>query len=149
MVWRSLKCCLLYTSSFLSLAYLRMWGASSFKIMSVSYTHLDVYKRQVQVKPSKPIGEIGQDTFGNVPEFEDRGIRKRAILAVGRQDVDPSDLRPHTEGVEVLGASSDHLICDVEDAEDLVHVGKILSFDISYNTLLRASTSLYVSKEVV
>ncbi|MGI6163527.1 MAG: alanine/ornithine racemase family PLP-dependent enzyme [Bacillota bacterium] len=104
---------------------------------------------EVQVKSSKPIGEIGQDTFGNVPEFEDRGNRKRAILAVGRQDVDPSDLRPHTEGVEVLGASSDHLICDVEDAEDLVYVGKILSFDISYNTLLRASTSLYVSKEVV
>ncbi len=104
---------------------------------------------EVQRKPSKPIGEIGQDAFGDVPVFEDRGIRTRAILAVGRQDVDPSDLRPLAKGVEIIGASSDHLICDVEDAGDSIHVGKILSFGVSYNTLLKASTSAYVSKKVV
>jgi predicted amino acid racemase len=104
---------------------------------------------EVQDKPSKPMGEIGQDAFGKVPVFRDRGIRARAILAAGRQDVDPSDLRPLTKGVEILGASSDHLICDIEDANDSIYVGKILSFNISYGTLLRASTSPYVCKEVV
>lgn len=103
----------------------------------------------MQDKPSKPMGEIGQDAFGKVPVFRDRGIRARAILAAGRQDVDPSDLRPLTKGVEILGASSDHLICDIEDANDSIYVGKILSFNISYGTLLRASTSPYVCKEVV
>ena len=49
---------------------------------------------EVQKKPSKPIGEIGQDAFGNVPYFEDRGIRRRALLALGRQDVDPEGLIP-------------------------------------------------------
>ncbi len=129
-------------------------GTEAVKRETVSGCYQDAFILQaevieVQAKPSKPIGEIGQDAFGNVPEFEDRGIRKRAILAVGRQDIDPSDLRPHTKGIEILGASSDHLICDVQDAEDSIYAGKILPFGISYSTLLRASTSPYVTKELV
>ncbi len=104
---------------------------------------------EVQRKPSKPIGEIGQDAFGNVPHFEDRGIRRRALLAVGRQDVDPEGLILLEPGIEILGASSDHLICDVEEAASPVSVGSILEFKLTYSALLRASTSPYVTKEVV
>lgn len=104
---------------------------------------------EVQEKPSQPIGEIGQDAFGNVPNFEDRGIRRRALLAVGRQDVDPQGLIPLEPGIEILGASSDHLICDVEEAASPVEVGAILEFRLTYSALLRASTSSYVAKAVV
>lgn len=103
---------------------------------------------EVKTKPSKPIGEIGQDAFGNVPVFEDKGLRRRAILSVGRQDIDPSSLVPLVKGVEILGASSDHLICDVEEAECPVNVGDVLGFGLSYGTLLKAFTSPFVTKEV-
>ncbi|HOL15588.1 MAG TPA: alanine/ornithine racemase family PLP-dependent enzyme [Bacillota bacterium] len=104
---------------------------------------------EVQEKPSKPIGEIGQDAFGNVPYFEDRGIRRRALLALGRQDVDPEGLIPLEPGIEILGASSDHLICDIEDAALPVEVGSILEFKLTYSALLRASSSPYVTKRAV
>lgn len=104
---------------------------------------------EVQTKPSKPIGQIGQDAFGNVPVFEDRGLRRRAILSLGRQDIDPGALFPRLGGVEILGASSDHLICDVEQAARPVNVGDVLEFSLSYGSLLKAFTSPYVTKEVI
>lgn len=104
---------------------------------------------EVLRKPSKPFGEIGQDAFGHVPHFEDRGIRRRAICAIGRQDIDPDGLTPVQPGITVLGASSDHLLLDVEDAEEEVKVGMILDFLPNYSALLRASTSPFVRKEVV
>lgn len=99
-------------------------------------------------KPSMPSGKIGQDAFGAVPLIVDRGVRRRAILAIGRQDVDPDGLAPVDEGVIVIGASSDHLICDVEDAGDRVKVGSVLSFIPNYSALLRLMTSPYVEKVV-
>jgi len=104
---------------------------------------------EVLPKPSKPFGEIGQDAFGRVPDFPDRGVRKRAILAIGRQDVDPEGLLPLQEGVTILGASSDHLICDVEDAEFSPKIGSVLDFVPNYSALLRASTSPFIEKVVV
>lgn len=103
---------------------------------------------EVLRKPSLPSGKIGQDAFGATPVFADRGVRRRAILALGKQDVDPEGLRPLEEGVTILGASSDHLICDVEDVERLIEVGSVLSFIPTYSALLRLSTSPYVEKVV-
>jgi predicted amino acid racemase len=42
----------------------------------------------MSMKPSVPIGQIGQDAFGHLPVFEDRGFAWRAILALGRQDIE-------------------------------------------------------------
>ncbi len=100
---------------------------------------------EVQTKPSVPVGETGQDAFGNKPKFEDKGLRRRAILAVGRQDVDPDGLTPLIQGVEVIGASSDHLLLDVSDCLQLVKVGDVVRFTLNYSALLRASTSSYVN----
>ena len=40
------------------------------------------------------------------------------------------DLVPRMEGVEVIGASSDHTILDVENVKDKIHVGDVLEFGI-------------------
>ena len=40
------------------------------------------------------------------------------------------------EGIEILGASSDHTIVDIEDAEKDYQVGDIMEFDICYATLV-------------
>lgn len=102
---------------------------------------------EVETKPSLPEGKIGIDAFGRVPVFEDRGIRKRAIVAIGRQDTVPEDLKPCAEGVEILGASSDHMILDIEDAKEEIVIGDILSFQVRfYGALLQGQTSKYVEK---
>lgn len=102
---------------------------------------------EVETKPSLPEGEIGIDAFGRIPVFEDRGLRKRAIVAVGRQDTVPEDLKACLEGIEILGASSDHMILDIEDAREKIAIGDILSFQVRfYGALLQGHTSKYVEK---
>jgi predicted amino acid racemase len=104
---------------------------------------------EVERKPSVPLGERGQDAFGAELEFVDRGIRKRAICNIGRQDVLVDGLAPEDCGVIVLGGSSDHLVLDVEDARVPVKVGDELGFFPSYGSLLAATTSPSVQKAVV
>ncbi|NKB17627.1 MAG: alanine/ornithine racemase family PLP-dependent enzyme, partial [Pseudanabaena sp. CRU_2_10] len=59
---------------------------------------------EAKEKPSLPFGEICQDAFGNIPTFLDCGIRRRVIIALGRQDVLVSGLRP-IQDLEILGSS--------------------------------------------
>jgi len=113
-------------------------------------THLDACVLtaeiiELQTKPSVPVGTIGQDAFGGVPIFADRGLRRRAILSLGRQDTVPEGLTPLLPGAEVVGASSDHLILDVTDSP-AVKVGDWVRFVPSYGALLAAATSPYVRK---
>lgn len=75
---------------------------------------------ELKEKPSVPHGRIGRDAFGNIPRHEDRGIIQRAILALGKQDVDPSGIIPVNPKLSILGASSDHLILDVSDRKSVV-----------------------------
>ena len=98
-------------------------------------------------KPSIPIGKTGRDAFGGSPQFEDKGWRKRVILGIGGQDIDPAGLFPINECMTVLHASSDHTILDVTGCERNYHVGDVISFRLSYSALLRGMTSQYVFKE--
>ena len=98
---------------------------------------------EVKTKLSQPYGEIAQDAFGRVPVFEGTANMERAILALGRLDVDGSAIKPRIKA-EVLGASSDHLILDVSGLD--LEVGAEVRFDVRYSALLRAMTSPYVEK---
>jgi predicted amino acid racemase len=101
---------------------------------------------ECKVKPSLPRGDIAQDAYGNRPTFEDRGDRRRAILALGRQDVMPEWVTPLDAGVEILGASSDHLIVDVEEMVGPPRLGDVLRFRPNYAATLQLFTSPYVHK---
>ena len=102
----------------------------------------DVFTLRMEVveckpKPSYPVGELTVDAFGKTREYTDRGIRRRALCAAGRVDYgDPFDLTPRLAGVEVLGASSDHTILDVEDPAVPVRLGDALDFGVSYGSLV-------------
>ncbi|MGE5704638.1 MAG: alanine/ornithine racemase family PLP-dependent enzyme [Clostridia bacterium] len=116
--------------------------------------HDDVFRLEAEVieckeKPSMPRGLIGMDSFGQKPVIVDKGIRRRAILAIGQQDIPVSELvlTPEWAGIEIIGASSDHLLVDVTDSSHPVEVGSILSFTLSYRGLLAAMTSPYLDKE--
>lgn len=102
---------------------------------------------ECKLKPSVPIGEIAQDAFGGVPDFEDKGMRRRAVLAIGRQDVPPTGLVPVDPRVRVLGASSDHLIVDVHDLPAAPAIGEAIGFVPTYAGTLALFTSAYVRKE--
>lgn len=108
----------------------------------VSELYQDVFRLKAEVievktKPSYPVGTIAVDAFGHTPEYVDRGMRKRVLLGMGKVDYgDPCELIPLEEGIEVLGASSDHTIIDVEDAERDYKIGDIMTFDVCYATIV-------------
>ncbi len=122
---------------------------------NADFLHKDVFTVKAQVievkdKPSHPVGEIAVDCFGKTQEYTDRGIRRRALLAMGRVDVgDEHALNPMNPGIEVIGASSDHLIVDVENCKDEVKVGDVLEFDVCYSTMVYLTSSANVNINVV
>ena len=102
---------------------------------------------EVRNKPSYPQGRFCIDCFGNKPVFTDRGVRRRALLAIGRADAgNVMDLMPRLEGAEVIGGSSDHLILDVEDCREEVKPGDVLEFDLKYSVMLPLTASPDVEK---
>ena len=100
---------------------------------------------EVKQKPSLPWGAIGDTAFGEEPPLEDRGNILQAILAIGRQDIDPNGLNP-PPGIKVLGASSDHLIVDSGACE--LAVGDEIPFTLNYSALVRAATSPFIALTV-
>jgi predicted amino acid racemase len=101
---------------------------------------------ECKLKPSVPVGTVGLQAFGEKPVFADKGMRKRALLGIGRQDVNVDRIEPIEEGVEIVTASSDHLIMDVTDADygEGYKPGDTMSFRPLYPAMLASSTSEYV-----
>jgi predicted amino acid racemase len=101
---------------------------------------------EVQTKPSLPRGERGLDAFGGKPVFRDQGMIKRAICAVGRQDLETGSILPVDREIEILGASSDHLILNVSSSARDYRTGDTVSFIPQYTALLRLFTSPYIGR---
>lgn len=95
-------------------------------------------------KPSLPFGELCQDAFGNVPNFVDRGVRQRVIIALGEQDTPFSGLKSN-DNLRIIGSSSDHIILDGENHN--LEVGDEIKFSLDYNGLLAAMTSPFVARQ--
>ena len=98
---------------------------------------------EVAVKPAQPWGDRAQAAFGEAPARTGSGSVHQAILALGRQDVDPAGLQP-PEGITILGMSSDHFVVDLGDHP--VAVGDEIDFGVAYGALVRAMTSPFVTK---
>ena len=96
-----------------------------------------------KVKPSQPWGNIGQTAFDAKPAVKDRGFVSQAILAIGHQDTDPEGLTAPS-GIEIVGASSDHLILNL--GNNKATVGAEITFQPNYSAVLRAMTSPFVTK---
>lgn len=98
-----------------------------------------------KVKPSAPWGTVGLTAFGPAPAVVDRGERRRVIVALGHQDTDPHGLAPGP-GLDIVGASSDHLVLDA--GRTVVAVGDEMRFQPDYSALTRAMASPFVSKVI-
>lgn len=118
------------------------WGIPGMDyIFSDAFT---VYAEVLEVKdkPSYPVGEIMIDANGQRPVFTDRGLRKRALLGIGRVELGGFQrLTPLQKGVEVLGGSSDHMIIDVQDCPCEIKPGDILGFGMDYTAVLFSTAS--------
>ena len=101
---------------------------------------------EYKTKNSIPRGLIGMDAFGGKPVFEDKGMIKRGIVAIGRQDVDHLTLIPVDDRIEIIGASSDHMIMDFTGAQEDYKVGDIVKFKMEYGAMLNLFTSEYVDR---
>ncbi len=105
---------------------------------------------EVKEKPSYPIGEIFVDAFGNTPEYMDKGLRKRALVALGKRDIgDIFSVLPKIKGASVEGGSSDHLILDVTDCETDISLGNIIEFEACYGAMIHSTYSSSVTKKYV
>ncbi len=98
-------------------------------------------------KPSEPWGNIAQSAFGLAGKSKAQGNIIQAILAIGRQDIDPEGLIP-PRGIEILSASSDHLVIKVSEKHPSLKVGDHISFQLNYSALLRSMTSPFVDKVI-
>lgn len=104
---------------------------------------------ELKEKPSVPVGVRSEDAFGKLPTFEEQGNVKRALLNVGREDLDVEGITPLAPNLTILGASSGYLVLDATSAADDIRVGDELSFYLNYSALLAAMTSEYVKKHLL
>ena len=104
---------------------------------------------EIGIKPTMPIGDLGRNGLGGYSKYVDRGNRLRAILAIGVFDIgEPELLIPVDSDITVLGASSDHLIVDIQDSKQIYKLGDIISFKLCYKNMLFATSSQEIEKQV-
>ncbi|NLF79793.1 MAG: hypothetical protein GX572_01210 [Clostridia bacterium] len=102
---------------------------------------------EVKTKPSLPWGSSGdKDSFGGVVSFTDKGRRRRALAALGKQEIQISGLSPEDCGIELLGGCSDYLVLDVTDGERDYQVGDTVRFICDYAAVATAMSSPCITK---
>lgn len=103
---------------------------------------------ELKKKPSIPIGVIGMNAFGKIPEFTDEGEILRGIIALGKQDVDHEEIIPF-DTFSVLGSSSDHILLNMNNTINFYELGDTVIFKLTYGSILSLMTSKYVGKYYV
>ena len=146
---------------------LRIGGLTLFGIEYVSRQYLPAYRHstmgverfasdayllraeviEARPKPTVPVGIKDVDAFMQVKTFEDRGVRRAALLALGRQEVPWENIHPVDPAVRILGQTSNHTILDVEEAAKEVKAGDLLTFEVDYTGLMHLCANRGVSKK--
>lgn len=97
---------------------------------------------EIKEKPSYPVGKLGVNAMGVKCEYEDIGIRKRAILAIGRADYGSiDDLIIEDTKSKIIGASGDHTIIDITESDIKYEIGDIMRFRLRYSAILNLTQS--------
>jgi predicted amino acid racemase len=97
-----------------------------------------------RLKPGPPLGLIGPDSFGHVPETTlPQAEARYVLLALGRRDSEPRALHPLLPESYIAGMSSDHTLL-ITTAP--LAAGDTVDFALDYEGLVRAVTSPYVRK---
>jgi len=110
-----------------------------------------LYAEIVEVRSKKVTEEVerGFDAFGRSLSLFPSAPRRRALVALGKQDIDESQLYFWDGNVTIIGATSNYLVLDVEESDKGYKVGDIVCFYPGYGAVLRAFLSPYVEKVYV
>ncbi|MBO5517556.1 MAG: alanine racemase [Firmicutes bacterium] len=110
--------------------------------------NIDTFRLKVQIAECKEktgVQGSGKNWKGETVHFDGGGLRRRAIAAVGSQDIgDPFNLLPVDPDVHVIAGSSDHTVLDVTDCKERVNVGDVLEFRLRYGGLLQIFSTKHV-----
>jgi len=106
---------------------------------------------EIKDKPSKPAGlrVPGDLPVADDAHFPDLGVRRRALVAVGKQDVDIRHLVPTDPRITIQEGSSDAFVVDLTDCAGEYKVGDELAFVMDYFSILPAMVSGFVDKRIV
>ena len=94
---------------------------------------------ELKEKPSVP---------ETLPQNTDK-LMKRAITAIGKQDIYLPGLKCADSRIKIIGGSSDHVVLDVSECGNDYKIGSTVDFRMTYNCLLNAMTSKYVRKNIL
>ena len=103
---------------------------------------------EVKEKPSMPWGDRAPNALSiySDPALKDNGIRKRALVAVGKQDIRSEYIVPLDPGLKIIGDTCDCFVADVTDCEKEYKPGDLLAFRLKYHGLVTAIASDYIEK---
>lgn len=102
-------------------------------------------------KPVVPVGEQMENPSGKLTEFDESDFGRtsyRALLDIGLLDCNPQYLIPEDETVQVIEASSDMLVLDLNRNEKKYKVGDLVTFQLKYMGALGIMNSNYIQKVV-
>lgn len=133
------------------------FGVDLFMENVIEGMHGDIFELhaeiiEMQEKPLLPVGNLAANPQGNVTEIDQKlyGQKSfRAIIDIGLLDVDPKYLIQKDSSFEILGASSDMLIINLEKNPNNYKVGDTLVFGLKYMGALGILNSSYVDKKVI
>jgi ornithine racemase len=130
-----------------------LFGTDIVSRIQLPSPHQDTFRVYAEIielkdKPSAPEGPIGPDAFMRTHEWPDLGMRRRAVLALGEIDVSVEFLKPAHAGVTIVGASSDHTVVDVTDADPPLALGDEVEFDVEYTAIAVGWSSVCTTKIV-
>ncbi|GJM09222.1 MAG: alanine racemase [Lysobacteraceae bacterium] len=130
----------------LRIGELLLLGREPMTQRQVEHLHGDVFTLQaevIEVRDKPYFAERAQANGPTAPSLV-HSQNRRAVLALGSQDVVVDALRPRCNQ-SVLGSSGDHLI--VDPAQTHLRVGELVDMDLDYAALLSLMTSPFVHKQ--
>lgn len=107
---------------------------------------------ELKEKPLVPWGELSLNWEGKVKEFnaEDRGKRSmRALVDLGKLDVDQKHLFPADRTIHLVGACSDMMVVDLGSNKEGYAVGDLLEFELDYLGTTMCMYSRDIKKKVI
>ncbi len=99
---------------------------------------------ELKQKPSVPVGARSENAFGHLTAFTNHSLMTRALVNVGREEVDIAGITPRDSRLTILGASSGYLVMNVTGATNYYRVSNELTFSLNYGALLTAMASEYM-----
>ncbi|WP_143960428.1 alanine racemase [Litoribacter populi] len=132
------------------------FGVDLFEEKVIDGMHGDVFELfteiiEMQEKPLLPTGVLAANPQGDILDIDESLYGKssfRAILDIGLLDVDPKYLLAEDGEFEILGASSDMLILDLQENPRNYKVGDLIKFNLKYMGALAILNSNYIEKRV-